>query len=114
MPRIRLHRDDTPGALAILHTLLGAREDHEFIGYAPDAWGAEVDWARLGSGVLSTTELAVIHIAHGCALVEAHGGGLPRSVRHAVRIGLDELTGPDTAARHHEPATTQSRVMPLV
>ena len=73
-----LHRDDTPHTLRLLDGLLGHRSDRAELGYQPDPWGAEVDWDRLTGGALSTTEVAVVHIALGCAIAEVTAGRSPR------------------------------------
>jgi hypothetical protein len=87
---VRLHRADTPLCLAILASLLDPRQD-PVAGYEPHAWGADVDWELLTTGVLSRTEVATVHIARGCAIGEPHGG-LPLAVRHAVRVAIEEVT----------------------
>jgi hypothetical protein len=43
-------------------------------GCTPDETRADVDWDLLADGFLSTSEKAVVHIAHGCAVLERHGG----------------------------------------
>ena len=91
MTTTHLHRDDTPLTLRLLDGLLGHRHDRAEVGYRPDQWGAEVDWDQLTSGVLSTSEVAVVHIAHGCAIAERHGGPLPASVRRPLRVLVNDL-----------------------
>ena len=91
MTTTHLHRDDTPLTLRLLDGLLGHRHDRAEVGYRPNNWGAEVDWERLTSGVLSTSEVAVIHIAHGCAIAERRGGPLPASVRGPLRAVISDL-----------------------
>jgi hypothetical protein len=88
---VHLHLDDTPATLAILAALLGHRADRQELGYIADEYGADVDWDRLTNGKLSTTEVATIHIARGCAIVERHGGGLPHQVRAAVRAAIEDI-----------------------
>jgi len=88
-----LHLDDAPDALAILAALLGQRSDHVELGYRPTEYGAEIDWDLLTHGKLSTTEVATVHIARGCAIAERHGEGLPPSVRSAVVTAVDGITG---------------------
>jgi hypothetical protein len=58
------------------------------------AEGANVDWDLLVSGEswLSTTEKAVVRIAHGCAILERHGGGLPLELRWQVRATVTSTT----------------------
>jgi len=41
---------------------------------------------------LSTTEKAVVRIAHGCAILERHGGGLPVELRWQVRATVESTT----------------------
>ena len=91
MTTTHLHRDDTPLTLRLLDGLLGHRHDRAEVGYRPDQWGAEVDWDQLTSGVLSTSAVAVIHIAQGCAIAERHGGPLPASVRGPLRAVISDL-----------------------
>lgn len=86
-----LHRDDTPLTLRLLDGLLGHRRDQAELGYYPDRWGAEVDWDRLTNGISSTSEVAVVHIARGCAIAERHGGSLPASVRGPLRAVVNNL-----------------------
>jgi hypothetical protein len=86
-----LHHDDVPSTLAILADLL----DH--LSTVPDGYeltehGAWVDWEALGRSWLSSTEIAAVHIARGCAIAERHGG-LPLSVAGTVREAVKELTG---------------------
>lgn len=78
-----LHHDDVPATLAILADLL----DHRSAlpeGYEPTKSGAWVDWEALCRSWLSSTEVAAVRIAQGCALAERHVG-LPLSVAGAVR-----------------------------
>lgn len=91
MTTTHLHRDDTPLTPRLLDGLLGRRHDRAEVGYRPDEWGAEVDWDQLTSGVLSTSEVAVVHIAHGCAIAERRGGPLPASVRRPLRVLIIDL-----------------------
>jgi hypothetical protein len=67
MAIVHLHRDDVPDTLALLGALLGDRST-EVPGYRLDETGADVDWDLLLEGGLATTEKAVVHIAHGCAM----------------------------------------------
>ena len=91
MTTTHLQRDVTPLTLRLLGGLLGHCHYRAEVGYRPDQWGAEVDWDQLTSGVLSTSEVAVIHIAHGCAIAERHGGPLPASVRGPLRAVINDL-----------------------
>lgn len=106
MTATHLHRDDTPLTLRLLDGLLGHRHDRAEVGYRPDQWGAEVDWDQLTSGVLSTSEVAVVHIAHGCAIAERRGGPLPASVRGPLRAVISDL------APGNEPVTRPRRLPP--
>jgi len=88
--RQHLHRDDAPSSLAILADLLNHRASLP-AGYEPTEFGAWVDWDALGRSWLSSTEMAAVHIARGCAIAERHGG-LPFEVAGSVRAALVELT----------------------
>ena len=72
-----LHVDDYPYTLRLLAELLGSRSDRASLGYSPTENGAWVDWDGLVSGVLSSMEKAVVHLARGCAVLEPHGGSPP-------------------------------------
>ena len=86
-----LDRAGTPGALAILENLVAGHE-HPPVGYEATAHGAWIDWDWLiKSPVLSSGELATVHIARGCALAERIGG-LPTSSRSAVLTAIEEVT----------------------
>ena len=61
-------------------------------GYTPDETGADVDWNELADGYLSTSEKAVVHIAHGCAILERRGGGLPVELRWQVQASVKSTT----------------------
>jgi hypothetical protein len=93
MATVHLHRDDVPDTLALLGFLLGDQSTLP-AGYDPDETGANVDWDLLVSGEswLSTTEKAVVRIAHGCAILERHGGGLPLELRWQVRATVTSTT----------------------
>ncbi len=86
-----LHHDDTPAALAILSDLLDHRAGFPE-GYEPTEHGAWVDWDALAGSWLSSTEVAAVHIARGCAIDERHGG-LGFEVAGSVRAAVEELTG---------------------
>ena len=93
MAMVHLHRDDVPDTLALLGALLGDRSALP-AGYGPGETGADVDWDLLASAEswLSTTEKAVVHIAHGCAILERHGGGLPVELRWQVQAAVKSTT----------------------
>lgn len=86
-----LHHDDVPSTLAILADLLDHRSTVPD-GYELTEHGAWVDWDALSRSWLSSTEVAAVHIARGCAIAERHGG-VPVSVAGAVREAVEELTG---------------------
>jgi len=88
--RRHLHRDDAPSSLAILANLFDHRASFP-AGYEPSECGAWVDWDALGRSPLSSTEMAAVHIARGCAIAERRGG-LPFEVAGSVRAALVELT----------------------
>jgi hypothetical protein len=85
-----LHRDDVPETLALLNVLLGHRQTLP-AGYRPDESGADVDWDLLADSYLSTSDRAVVHIAHGCAILERHGGGLPLELRSQVLAAVQTI-----------------------
>ncbi|MHB8293914.1 MAG: hypothetical protein ACYDH5_04685 [Acidimicrobiales bacterium] len=91
----QLRHDDTPSALAILADLLDHR-DPPPAGWEPTSEGAWVDWDALGSSQLSSSEVAALNIARGCALAERHGG-LPFAVAAPIHEAIEELTGGWTA-----------------
>lgn len=93
--RQHLHRDDTPSALWILSDLLDHRASFP-AGYEASGSGAWVDWDALGRSWLSSTEIAAVHIAWGCAIAEHHGG-LPLEVAGTLRSAIEELTAGWTA-----------------
>lgn len=71
---MHLHLDDYPHTLTLLADVVaGRRRD----GYQPDEHGAWVDWVLLTAGGWSSSERAVLHIARGCQVLEAHGGTSP-------------------------------------
>lgn len=75
---VHLHLDDYPEALRLLGRLLSRRTDHERLGYLATEHGAWVDWQRLTTTApLSSTEVAAVHIARGCAGLERAGGAGP-------------------------------------
>jgi len=88
--RRHFHHDDAPSSLAILADLFDHRASFP-TGYEPTECGAWVDWDALGRSWLSSTEMAAVHIARGCAIAERHGG-LPIEVAGSVRVALVELT----------------------
>jgi hypothetical protein len=87
-----LDRAGTAGALAILESLAGGHK-HPPVGYEATAAGAWVDWSRLiKSPILSSGEIAAVHIARGCALAE-RVGGLPTRSRSPVLTAIVRVAG---------------------
>jgi hypothetical protein len=86
--REHLHRDDCPDALSILAAVAGGRT---VPGVEPTDLGAFVDWDRLASSWLSSTERAAVTIARGVAQAERHGG-LPPRVAAAVANAAVKLS----------------------
>jgi hypothetical protein len=95
--RVHLHRVDHPLTLDILSELLD-RPGRPPDGYERTDQGAWVDWDALSRSYLSSTEIAVIHIAHGCSIAERHGG-LPPATVLPVRQAIGELTGGHAPSR---------------
>jgi hypothetical protein len=83
-----LHLDDYPQTLRLLAALLAHRPDREELGYSPTEHGAWIDWDRLTTGPLSSTETAAIRIAQGCGTLE-RAGGLPP---HLASIVVEVVT----------------------
>ena len=79
---VHLHIEDHPETLRLLGELVGER-GHANLGYQATEGGAFVDWERLAAGPLSSTEVATVHIARGCATLE-RAGGLPPRLTHVV------------------------------
>lgn len=81
---VRLHVEDYPKTLHLLAELLGRRTDRDRLGYWPDELGAMVDWEHLtNEAPLSSTEIATVRIARGCATLE-RAGGLPAHLGDVV------------------------------
>lgn len=80
---VHLHLDDYPQTLRLLTALLGRRTDGDRLGYHPTEHGLLVDWDRMIAGPLSSTQVATVHIARGCAILERHGG-LPPTLAEVV------------------------------
>jgi hypothetical protein len=95
--REHLHRIDHPLTLDILSELLDRRASSPD-GYERTDQGAWVDWDALSRTYLSSTEIAVIHIAHGCSIAERHGG-LPPATVLPVHQAICELTGGHATSR---------------
>jgi hypothetical protein len=95
--RVHLHWIEHPMTLGILSELLHCR------GRSPDGYersdqGAWVDWDALCRSYLSSTEIAVVHIAHGCSIAERQGG-LPPATVLPVKQAICELTGGHAPSR---------------
>ena len=88
-----LHREDYPATLQLVAAVVGGRADALALGFERDEVGAEVDWGRLTApdAPLSSTETAALLIAHGCAILERHGG-LPPHLRGVVLAVVDKVT----------------------
>ena len=93
---VHLHAHDHPATLSLLHRHLGHRADRVTLGFEPMSQGAWVDWDRLASGPLSSTEVALTRIARGCATIE-RAGGLPAALAGAAAWTVAEVTGADDA-----------------
>lgn len=79
-----LHKDDYPETLRLLRAVFIGRHDYSRLGWHPETYGVMVDWEHLANEApISSTEVAMVHIAHGCAILERHGG-LPRLAQAAV------------------------------
>ena len=71
-------------------------------GYNPTEHGAWIDWNRLATSALSSTEIGVVHIARGIAVLEHHDGPPPHlcePVREAIAAVTQLPPG-------HPPSTT--------
>ena len=90
MTTVHLHRDDVPETLALLNTLLGHRDPFPD-GYTPDQTGADLDWELLADSHLSTSETAVVHIAHGLAILEGHGSKFELSLRDQILAAVQSI-----------------------
>lgn len=86
-----LHVDDYPNTLRLLAELLESRTDRASLGYSPMEHGAWVDWDGLISGVLSSTQKAVVHVARGRAVLERHGG-TPPHIAGTLREVVDAVS----------------------
>jgi hypothetical protein len=85
-----LHRDDVPETLALLRVLLGNRATPPE-GYTPDVTGAEIDWEVLADSNLSTSEKAVVYIAHGLAILEQRGGRFDLHLRDQILAAVQTV-----------------------
>lgn len=80
--RVHLHVDDHPATIALLRALMAGRDLERLaaIGYQPSEHGVWVDWDALAASWLSSTERAVVDVAHALSVFERHGGPPPRLV----------------------------------
>lgn len=87
-----LHLDDYPRTLELLGALVGQRGDRDRLGYTATEHGAWVDWDSLTTSVLSSTEVAAVRIAQGCATLE-RAGGLPPRLADVVKATVEAVAG---------------------
>jgi hypothetical protein len=85
-----LHQEDVPETLALLRVLLGNRATRP-PGYSPEPTGAEVDWDLLANSNLSTSEKAVVYIAHGLAMLERRGGRFELRLRDQILAAVQTV-----------------------
>ncbi|HET7487961.1 MAG TPA: hypothetical protein VFJ85_08535 [Acidimicrobiales bacterium] len=90
---VHLHAGDHPHTLALLEALVGRRADAASLGFERTEAGAFVDWEQLTGGPLSSTEVACVHLARGCAVLE-RAGGLPPHLVAAATEALAAVAGP--------------------
>jgi hypothetical protein len=78
----------------VFHALFARRLDRAVeIGFERTETGAWVNWTQLtNQSWLSSTEIAVVHIAHGCAIAERHGG-LGPGLRQVVIQTVTAVSG---------------------
>jgi hypothetical protein len=95
--RVHLHRIDHTPTLGILSELL-AHDGRPPDGYERTEQGAWVDWDALAGSYLSSTEIAVVHMARGCFIAERHGG-FPPGLVLPVKQAIDRLTGGHAPSR---------------
>ena len=88
-----MHREDYPNTLGLVAAVVAHRQDAERLGYRPTGVGVQVDWDLLTSNDarLSSTETAALLIAHGCAILERHGG-LPHRLPGVVVAVVDAVS----------------------
>lgn len=97
-----LHLEDHPRTLELLGALVGHRGDRDRLGYTPTEHGAWVDWEALTTGVLSSTEVATVRIAQGCATLE-RAGGLPPRLADTVVATVIAVAGGARRVERHDP-----------
>jgi hypothetical protein len=78
MPETHLHEDDCPAAVLLLRAVCDRPAPPD--GYRRTDVGAFVDWDALDGSYLSSTERAAVHVAHGLAIAERHGGFGPLTI----------------------------------
>jgi hypothetical protein len=82
--------DGYPQTLRLLDALVGRRIDQERLGYCPVGHGVVVDSDAMVDGPPSATEVAVVQIGRGCAIVEG-AGGLPPHLAGVVAEVMQAL-----------------------
>jgi len=96
-----IHLDDYSQTLCLLAALVGRRVDKERLGYSATEHGAIVDWERMVTGPLSSTEMATVHIARGLLHLGAcrRAPAAPGRFRHRSRPG-SLVTARRAVSRH--------------
>lgn len=97
--RVHLHLDVHPETLRLLGKLLDHHPEQERLGYERTEFGAFVDWERLAEAPLSTTEVATVHIARGCAALE-HAGELPPHLAAVVLQAVGAVASSGVTLSH--------------
>ena len=87
-----LHLDDYPATLELLNVVLRSKLT-TLDGYNPTEHGAWINWDRLATSGLSSTEIGVVHIARGIAVLEHHDGPPPH-LCDPVRDAIAAVTEP--------------------
>jgi hypothetical protein len=90
MAIMHLNRKDVPETLALLSALLRGRNPVP-AGYTEDRTGADVDWDLLAGSPLSSSEKAVVYIAHGLAILEAGGGRFELGLRDQILAAVQTV-----------------------
>lgn len=86
-PRNIIHQLGAPVAFRLLERLCANRAGWERVDH-----GAFVDWTQLVPGTFSTSETAVVHMARGLAMLEAHCGGAPAHLRPLILEAVEAVT----------------------
>jgi hypothetical protein len=90
MATVHLNRTTVPETVALLNALLSSRNPLP-TGYTPDREGATLDWDQLAGGQLSNSERAVVYIARGLAILEAHGGRFELALRDQILAAVQTV-----------------------